>query len=389
MKIIIDRDTFLRTLTTVGGAIQLRTPRPQLGCFLLRASKDGAGTLEVIGTDGEVTLREVLIQVDVLTAGEALIPADKLKTIVAAQDGDTTLTLELSEDLLHIKGADAHFKVFTYPANDFPPVLSFEEACNKRAELPIPKQLAIPAVTLTRLLEQTSFAVANEMSRYAINGVLLTRDKKNVAMVATDGRRLALSKATLASDDSAAKDGSGAPIKSCIISTKAAGLMRKLIHVADDAPVVRIAVSDTQIYVSQGGTELTASLVEGSFPPYQDVLPKDSDKKATLPREAFASAMRRAALLTSEESRGVKLAFDGTTLQISSRTAEVGEASVRMAGITYEGDALEIGFNPAYLIDVCKVIHSEQITLALKASNKPGLLTTTDFSYVVMPVSLV
>lgn len=389
MKIIIDRDAFMDTLNTVGGAIQLRTPKPQLACFLLRASKDGAGTLEVIGTDAEVTLRQVLMQVDVLTPGEALIPADKLKTIVAAQDGDNTLTLEMADDVLHIKGGDAHFKVFGYPANDYPPVLSFDEACNKRAELPIPKQVAIPAATITRLLDQTTFAVARETSRYAINGVMLTRDKKNVAMVATDGRRLALSRATLASDDSAAKDGSGAPIKSCIISTKAAGLMRKLIHVGDDAPVVRIAVSDTQIHVCQGGTELTASLVEGSFPPYQDVLPKDSDKKATLPREAFASAMRRAALLTSEESRGVKLAFSGSTLQISSRTAEVGEASVQMTGLTYEGEALEIGFNPGFLIDVCKVIHAEQITLHLKASNKPGLLTTTDFSYVVMPVSLV
>jgi DNA polymerase-3 subunit beta len=255
-----------------------------------------------------------------------------------------------------------------------------------------PKAKAVmthPAGSLAQLVARTSFAVARENSRYAINGVLMKRDGKRLEMVATDGRRLALARAALSGGDKDAK------AVSCIIPTKALGVLQRLIASHDEP--VQIAVTDAQILFSfgtagsPGRAVLVSNLVEGSFPPYEDVLPKDSDKKVTFDRDVIASAVRRAALLTNEESRGVRLAFKskGKTLELSSRAAEVGEANIRVDVTAYEGDDLEIGFNPQFIVDAMKVIQDPEVIMELKAPNKPGLIKSgTDFLYVVMPVSL-
>jgi DNA polymerase-3 subunit beta len=136
---------------------------------------------------------------------------------------------------------------------------------------------------------------------------------------------------------------------------------------------------------------LVSNLVEGSFPPYEDVIPKDQDKKVTFDRDVLASAVRRAALLTNEESRGVRMNFKGKDklLELSSRAAEVGEAQIRCDLAGYEGDDVEIGFNPTFVTDALKVISEPEVIMELKAGNKPGLIKSgTDFMYVVMPVSL-
>ena len=133
---------------------------------------------------------------------------------------------------------------------------------------------------------------------------------------------------------------------------------------------------------------MSCSLVEGTFPPYQDVIPKDSDKKVTMNRDRFLSAVRRAALLTNEESKGVRLAFGNNTLSIQSRAPEMGEAKIDLP-VEYTGEAIEIGFNPNYLMDALKVADNEQVTFEMKTPNKPGLLRSgPGFLYVVMPVNL-
>lgn len=391
MKVICDRAALMDAINLVSSAVASRSPKPQLGCIRLTASKaNGAGDLTLSGTDAEIALKLTLTQVDVQKPGEALIPADKLKSIVAAEEGEPTLTIEVDDDICHIKGADAHFKVFGYPANDFPPIPDFAGVV--AGNMGEPKAKAVmthPAGSLAQLVARTSFAVARENSRYAINGVLMKRDGKRLEMVATDGRRLALARAALSGGDKDAK------AVSCIIPTKALGVLQRLIASHDEP--VQIAVTDAQILFSfgtagsPGRAVLVSNLVEGSFPPYEDVLPKDSDKKVTFDRDVIASAVRRAALLTNEESRGVRLAFKskGKTLELSSRAAEVGEANIRVDVTAYEGDDLEIGFNPQFIVDAMKVIQDPEVIMELKAPNKPGLIKSgTDFLYVVMPVSL-
>jgi len=391
MKVICDRGALMDAINLVSGAVAARSPKPQLGCVKLVASKSGgAGDLTLSATDAEIALRLSISQVDVQKAGEVLIPADKLRAIVSAEDGEPTLTLESDGEMCSIKGADAHFKVYGYPAADFPPIPEFADVVASKMDAPKAKAvLTHPAGSLSQLVARTLFATARETSRYAINGVLFKRDGKRLEMVATDGRRLALARAPLSGGDKDAK------AVSCIIPSKGLGMLMKLISQHDEP--VQIAITDAQILfsfgtaASPGRAVLVSNLVEGSFPPYEDVIPKDQDKKVTFDRDVLASAVRRAALLTNEESRGVRMNFKGKDklLELSSRAAEVGEAQIRCDLAGYDGDDVEIGFNPTFVTDALKVISEPEVIMELKAGNKPGLIKSgTDFMYVVMPVSL-
>lgn len=391
MKVICDRGALLDAINLVSGAVAARSPRPQLGCVKLVATKHGgAGDLTLSATDAEIALKLSLSQVDVQKAGEALVPADKLRSIVAAEEGEPTLTLELDGEALHIKGADAHFKVYGYPAAEFPPIPDYAAVVAGTGDAPKAKAtITHPSGSLSQLVARTLFATARENSRYAINGVLMKRDGKRLEMVATDGRRLALARAALTGGE---KDSKGV---SCIVPTKALGMLQKLISQHEEP--VQIAITDAQIFfsfgtaASPGRALLVSNLVEGAFPPYEDVIPKDHDKKVSFDRDVVSSAVRRAALLTNEESRGVRLVFKGKDkqLELSSRAAEVGEAQIKVDLAGYDGDDMEIGFNPQFIVDALKVINEPEVIMELKASNKPGLIKSgTDFMYVVMPVNL-
>lgn len=392
MKVIVDRAALLAGINLVSGAVAARTPRVQLQCIKLSASKaDGAGEVVLAATDAEVAIKLSLSQVDVQRPGEALIPADKLRAIVGAEDGEKTLTLEVEGESCHIRGADAHFKVFGYNPADFPPIPDFAGVVSGKGDHPKAKAvLSHAAGSLGDLVARTIFATARENSRYAINGVLLKRDGKRLELVATDGRRLALSRANLSGQTE--KDAK--PI-SCIVPTKALSMLQKLIQDHDEA--VQIAITDNQILfsfgtaASPGRAVLVSNLVEGTFPPYEDVIPRDQDKKVTFDRDVLASAVRRAALLTNEESRGVRLSFSGKNkqLELSSRAPEMGEAEIKVDISKYEGEDVQIGFNPAFITDALKVINEPEVLMELKAGNKPGLIKSgTDFLYVVMPVNL-
>ncbi|MEM9065893.1 MAG: DNA polymerase III subunit beta [Planctomycetota bacterium] len=389
MKVVCDRADLLDAINLASGAVASRSPKHQLECVKLVAHADGE--LTIAATDGEIALRLTLPRVDVQSAGESLVRADKLRAIIGAEDREKTLALETDGDALHVRGEDARFILHGYPPEDFPPVPDFRSAVAGGAgEAPAKDTFEHPAGDLSDLVQRTLFAAARENSRYAINGVLLKREGKKLEMVATDGRRLALSRATLGSAGNAE-----APT-SCIIPSKALSMLVKLLN--DDTESVDVAILDNKAVFDIGpgddGTSratLSTNLVEGAFPPYEDVIPKDQDIKVRFDRDTLASAVKRAALLTNEESRGVRLAFSGgeKTLNLSSRAPEMGEAEVRVELSGYEGDDIEIGFNPVFITDALKVIDDSEVLLELKASGKPGLVRSgQDFLYVVMPVNL-
>ncbi len=390
MKVICDRAALLNATNLMAGVVASRTPKPQLTCVKLAASKSGkAGMLTLSGTDAEISLRFALTQVDVQEPGEVLIPADKLRQIISAEDADPTLTLESDQDDCHIKGQSAHYRVLGYPVSEFPPIPGLDEAKGD----PKP-QITCPASVLSAMVARTIFATARETTRYAINGVLLKRDGKRVEMVATDGRRLALARQQLPAE----KD---APSVQCIVPTKALATLQKLFTSPDDTVSITVTPAQVSFKIGpQGGKEmgqpatLVSNLVEGAFPPYEEVIPKDQDKRVVFDREALASAVRRAALLTNEESRGVRFKFTGAEkkLELSSRAPEMGEANVNVNVSSYEGENIEIGFNPTFITDALKVISEPEVILELKSSNRQGLVKSasgaSDFLYVVMPVNL-
>ena len=389
MKVICERAALLEAINLVSGVVNARTPRPQLTCVRVSATQDGgAGTLNLAATDAEISLSLQIGRVEVAEEGQALIPADKLRQIVSAEENEPTLTLETEGDLTHIRGADAHFRLHGFPAAEFPPVPRFADLVEGRGGgSPATAAFSIDAGTLAGIVGRTVFATARENSRYAINGVLLKRDGKKLEMVATDGRRLALCRAT-------AGEGEG-EAASCIVPTKALGILMKL--VGDDDEPVRLAITDNQIAFRFGDTDedaratLVSALVEGTFPPYEDVIPKDQDIKVEFDRDVLISAVRRAALLTNEESRGVRMAFSGEDkqLRLSSRAPEMGEANITVDLASLDGKDIEIGFNPAFIIDALKVIDDPRVVMELKEAKKPGVFRSgSEFVYVVMPVNL-
>ncbi len=367
MKLICDRGTLVEAFNLVSGVIVSRTPKPVLTCVKLTAD-DASRSLTLAATDMEVAVRLTTSKVEIQQAGEALVPAEKLASIVR-ESIDPTLTLETEEQAVHVRGQDSHFKVYGYPVDDFPPVPEFEGEAD----------FQIDAADLGRLVHQTIYATARENSRYAINGVLLERDGNKLVVVATDGHRLAVAKGDCKAREKDAR--------SAIVPTKALNMLLRLL--GDGEQTIRVKLADNQILFATESAVLCSNLVEGNFPPYKDVVPRDSDRKATLHTDTLASAVRRTALLTNEESKGVKLSFASDGLKLSSRAPEMGEAEINVDLPKYEGEPLEIGFNPAYILDALKVVDADQVQFEMRAANKPGVLRTgPNFLYVIMPVNL-
>jgi DNA polymerase-3 subunit beta len=377
MKVICNRGALLDALIVAGNVVAARTPKPVLQCVKLTAEND---RLTIAATDLEVAIRYSDNQVQIEQAGEVLVPADKLRDIVR-ESVDDTVAIEVAVDkeggaggaggtFAHIRGQDSHFKIFTQKASDFPPVPDFEGEPG----------FEVNGGLLKRLIGQTLFAAAKETQRYAINGVLMVAKGKKLSLISTDGRRLAMAKGDLITDK-LGKDGA-----TCIIPAKAMQMMEKLID--DPEETVGFQVRENQVIVHTSSATLTSNLVEGQFPPYEDVIPKDTDKKMSAATADFLSAIRRAALLTNEESKGVRMSFSKKGLVLQSRSADAGEATINFPA-KFEGADMEIGFNPQFLTDALRVVDSDEITLELTAPNRPGLLKGgADFLYVIMPVNL-
>jgi len=366
MKVICDRGGLVESLNLVSGVVVARTPKPVLRCVKLKAQE---GLMVLAATDLEVSVAVTTPRVEVTEAGETLVPCDKLLQIVR-ESVDPTLDLQVEQDVAHIRGPDSHFEIYGQPAADFPPEPQFTGE----------PDFQIQAGLFARLISQTAFAAARETSRYAMNGVLIDREGKTLTVVATDGRRLALARGDCDAGSDSAR-------QSAIVPTKALNLLQRLC--TDEEQLVKVRIAENQIVFATEQMVLASNLVEGNFPPYEDVIPKDGDRKATIGTEVFGRAVRRAALLTDEESKGVRIAFSSEGVKLTSRAPDVGHAEIEAPVVGFEGEPMEIGFNPQFILDALKVVDVEQVVLALKAPNKPGLLKGgPDFFYVIMPVNL-
>ncbi len=380
MKAIINRGALLEILGQAANVVPARSPKPILGCVKISTvNEPGGNALRVMATDNELTLESTLGQVEVKEPGSALLPAMKFLEIITNAP-DESLVLETTGDQTTITGSDSVFKLLGYNAEEFPPITGFEGQ----------PDFSLSAGTLKAMLDRTRFAAAKEMSRYAINGVLFERKGKKLMLVATDGHRLAQTQDQVAATD--AKE------VSSVVPLKAISLLERLLDHPERS--VHLQFRENKLYVhvveqtaegkpsAAAGTVLSTVLVEGLFPPYQDVIPKDCDRKATLNREEFFSAVKRSALLTNEESKGVKLSFTAKQLVVTSRAPETGDARVNM-NVSYTGEPIDIGFNPHYLADALKVATVDEVLLEMKSPGKPGILRLgPDFLYVIMPVSL-
>ena len=368
MKLICDRLSLSDALAMTSGVVASRTPTPALTCIKLVAK---GGVLQISATDSEIGLIVTVAHVDVKEDGEALIPADKLNQIIRACD-DSTVTISVDRTLATISTENSTFKVFGHEPREFPGVRRPSDRFD----------FEVDAGTLRRLIHRTTFATARDDSRYAISGVLVDRKKSQLRLVATDGRRLALARGTCKGGDSDS---------TFIVPTKALNALVRLM--SDPEAMVKIHRDGNQVVFQVGdataGATLVSSVDERNFPPFEDVIPKEHDRRATCDAAELGGAIRRASLLTNEESKGVRLSFAQKQLTLTSRAPEMGESEIRIDAIAYQGEPIEIAFNTTFIVDVLKVIDSEQVIIEMKAPNKPGVIKVgADFTYVVMPVSL-
>ncbi len=366
MQVFANRERLSQAIAVAQAVVASRTPKPILQCVKLSATKE---SLLLTATDLEVGIRARVDTVQVSQEGEAVAPADKLAQIVR-ESSDETLELEADSEKCHVRGRDSHFQMYTHDARDFPPVPELEGTPDFEVDGPV----------LQKLIVQTLYAAAKENTRYAINGALWQRKGKRLQLVATDGRRLAKAAGPL---QKSVKEEAAV-----IVPAKSMSILLRLLAEPDGEMPVRVKVLPNQIVVQTSRATLTSVLAEGNFPDYEAVIPQDNDRKIELGTDEFHSAVRRASLLTSEQSKGVRLAFSKDRLVIASRAPEQGEATINVA-VTYAGEPVEIGFNPTFLCDALKGMSADKFMLELKDSTRPGILRVgDDFTYVVMPVSL-
>lgn len=366
MKVAFNRTALQDALALVVPVVPSRTPKPILSCLKISADKE---QVRICATDLEVGINCPVTQVQVESPGEVIIPADRFSAIVR-ESVDEVLSLQAADTNCHIKGADSHFTIYCHEPGQYPQVPSFDGE----------PHLEVGLVLLQEAIEKTVFAVARESSRYAINGVLWEIAGKKLSLIATDGRRLAKCKINLTS---VAKNLS---TNRTIVPAKAMALLQKLSSQDEESVAVRIA--DNRIVAQCAGVVLSSNLVEGTFPKYEDIIPSDYDKKLNLNTGAALSAVRRAALLTTEESKGIKISLNKDALLFSGRAPETGDAQIDMA-IDYKGEPVEIGFNPQFLVDVLRVIKTEQFELELGQPDRPGLIKCgPNFLYLIMPINL-
>jgi DNA polymerase-3 subunit beta len=380
MKANFNRESLAEALGLLTSVVPGRTPKPILRCVQITAAEN---EVRICATDLEVGINYLVPEVQVEEAGAVVIPADRFAAIVR-ESGDDVLSLEAAEGTCEIRGADSHFTIYGQEPGQYPAVPDFEGEADMEVGLD----------NLQGGITQCLFATAKESTRYAINGVLWEIKGKKLTLVATDGRRLARSRLNLAKEPKKrmerAKAGSKADkpasMTQMIVPAKTMSLLEKI--GSSDKDTVAVKLVDNQILISCANAVISSNLVEGNFPKYEDIIPADYDKKLTLSTEAALSAVRRSALLTSEESRGIKLSIGKDSLVFSGRAPETGDAQINMP-IDYKAEPIEIGFSPQFLIDVLRVIQTPEFELELGQADRPGLIKSgANFLYVLMPINL-
>lgn len=357
----------LSVLQSVAGIVERRHTLPILANVLIR--KTGSA-LQLTTSDLEIQIRTTA-ELD----GDAgnfttTIGARKLIDILRTMPSDQTVSLESSQNKLILKGGKSRFTLQSLPAEDFPLV---QEAAN------FGPSFSVPQKTLKELLNQVSFAMAVHDIRYYLNGILFVAEGKQLSLVATDGHRLAFSSATLDVE---------VPRQEVILPRKTVLEMQRLL--SDKEGAIEMQFAGNQAKFTFDGMEFVTKLVEGKFPDYNRVIPKNHKNTITMGRTALLATLQRTAILTSEKFKGVRLNLEPGVLRVASSNAEQEEA-VDELEIDYNGDAIEIGFNVTYLIDALTNMDQDMVQVDLADSNSSALITipeNTTFKYVVMPMRI-
>ncbi|HET7791644.1 MAG TPA: DNA polymerase III subunit beta [Gemmatimonadales bacterium] len=367
MKFTITREQLQEGLSGVLAAIPAKTTLPVLANVLLEATKQG---LRLSGTDLDIAV-STTVAADVDTEGAVTLPAKKLSDMARELPSGAVRITAASEQRVSIECGRSKFKLLGLPRDEFPsfPAVKFDGSWKA------------PAGVVHKLVSHIAFAASTEESRPILNGVLWELRPDRMRMVATNGHRLARM-------DVPASGGSTADL---IVPPKALDQIRRLFSPEAE---IEIARSDNHLGFRAGGTLVFTRLIEGPYPNYEQVIPRENDKTATVDKMALAAALRRMSVVASDQTHRIRLAWSGGTVKFSVQTPDLGEAQDELA-VTYEGEPLEIGFNATYLLEILKYMPTDEVRLTFKAPERAATVEPVGWndpaSYLalVMPLRLV
>jgi DNA polymerase III subunit beta len=348
---------------------------PILSHFFLSAGKKGS---YIIATDIETALKEPL-EVTLEKEGKLCIPARKLFEIVREVDGDLSFEAD-DEQWLKVRAGASDFKLACLPHTDFPAWPSALGGSDI-------EEMVVKAPVLLEMIEKTLYSAGESDTRYTLNGLLFHTkpEQKNITLVGTDGHRLAF---ILRQMDSGAKEE-----KRIIVPRKAVSELRRFLPSSGDgqeAQDVKISIGEKHILFNIGSIQFLTRLIEGSYPNYENVIPRTNEKQMSMGREAFIKVLRRVSVMSKERASAVRFDLEESRLTISSSSPDLGEAREEIV-VDYKGDKVILGFNARYMLDVLGAMTAERVTLELQDSLSPVLIKeggNEDYKSVIMPMRI-
>src|SRR4051812_2133162 len=372
MEITVSKQDLLKELTATQGVVERKTTIPILSNFLFEA---GGDKLSITATDLDLSLR-TSCPAKVKKEGSCTIPARKLYDYVKLlPDGEISIKL-MENHWVQIKSGRSNTKMVGMARANFPALPSFPDST----------AINLPASILKTLIAKTIFAISSEESRYTLNGSLMVMKAESIAMVATDGHRLAYIENTVAKFSTVSGE------MKTLVPKKAMAELNSLLQ-NSDAESVEFAKDDSTLFFRVGGRVLTSRQLTGQFPNYEAVLPRDNTKSIALRSDEFFSAIQRVAQFADERSGAIRLKLEKGELKLSSSSAESGESEDSLE-VAYDGDAMTIGFNSIYLLDFLKVAGEAGVRLELKDAQSAGQLRPEEpgdgfkYRYIVMPMRI-
>ncbi|MDD5449894.1 MAG: DNA polymerase III subunit beta [Candidatus Omnitrophica bacterium] len=367
MKVRCSKEILLNGVQVVYTTTTLKSTLPILSNILLETKKD---TIRLTATDLDIgIINDVAVKIEM--EGAVTIPAKRFFDIIKETPQDKEIIISAKKNnIVNIECENLFFKLIGLPKEEFPKLPEFKD----KDSVVIPQQL------LKKMLTMTSFAMSYDQTRYVLNGSLFMIGPKTLKVAATDGRRLAVAEGAV----QAPKEFEKAP-KNVIIPAKAVSELLRTLGGGDN---VKMTFSENQALFNLGQTTIISRLVEGEFPKYEQVIPKEAKDKLKVSSGKLFLAVKRASILTNQESQAIKLELFKDRLVVSKVTPELGESREELP-VEYGGPGLVIGFNPNYLLDALKNLDKPDIAIEFSSPEKPAVIRTEDgYVYVVLPMQI-
>jgi DNA polymerase-3 subunit beta len=369
MKVTCSREALLTGAQLTSAAVAVREIKPILRNIKIVADSK---SFTLMATDLELGIRHEMRGPQVEAEGEAMLPAART-TQILREATDADLVLEADESQVRVRGQVNKWDMPAENPADFPDIPTFDEG----------QYYEVAAGVLAGMIKRTSFAVAKESTKFAMTGVLWEVEGKNLRLVATDSKRLALAIGVALSHDAGETKG-----QSHLVPTKAMQLLERHLQMLPGDQMVQVCLRTNDTLFHTDTTTIYTRLVEGRYPPYREIFPKKTAARVTLPVVPFMTAVRQAAIMTDDDSRRVVFHFGKQLLKMEAQSPTSGRSEIPLT-IDYDGPAIDINFDPGYLVDMLRVLQPDDpLMLELVDGSRPALFKCgPDYSYLVMPLS--